>query len=96
MAESLRVLEQKMSPAAHQPTKLGVLGLIDDTHAAFAKLLNDSVVGYGLANHSRALRTAKPTHSSGYLLDLVASGCRVAPSRKDVNAISRIEIKSVG
>ena len=30
----------------------GVLGLVDDAHAAAAELVNDSVVGDGLADHS--------------------------------------------
>jgi hypothetical protein len=29
-----------------------VLGLVDDAHAAFAKLGDDLVVGYGLADHA--------------------------------------------
>jgi hypothetical protein len=31
--------------------QLGVLGLIDDTHAAFAELLDDLVARGGRANH---------------------------------------------
>ncbi len=35
----------------HRPFQPGVLGLVDDTHAAFAELLGDPVVGDGLADH---------------------------------------------
>jgi len=58
MAESLRVLEQKMSPAAHQPTKLGVLGLIDDTHPAAPELFEDAVMRDGLAHYGVRARPA--------------------------------------
>jgi hypothetical protein len=30
--------------------RLGVLGLVDDTHAAFAELFDDAVAGDGLAD----------------------------------------------
>ena len=33
--------------------ELGVLGLIDDTHAPATQLLQDAIVGNGLANHTR-------------------------------------------
>src|SRR5689334_5355202 len=35
-----------------EPLELGVLGLVDDTHPAAAQLLENSVVGYGLADHA--------------------------------------------
>jgi hypothetical protein len=35
----------------HQAAELGVLGLVDDTHAATAELLEYPVVGNGLADH---------------------------------------------
>ena len=31
--------------------EFGVLGFVDDTHAAFPELFEDLVVGYGLADH---------------------------------------------
>ena len=34
----------------------GVLGFVDDTHAAFAELLNDLIVGYCLADHETPTR----------------------------------------
>ena len=39
--------------------QLRVLGLVDDTHAAFAELLGDLVMGDGLANHRRSNSTLK-------------------------------------
>jgi hypothetical protein len=35
----------------HGPLELGILGLVDDAHSAFAELLQDLIVGYGLADH---------------------------------------------
>ena len=37
----------------HHAAELGILGLIDDTHAAAAQLLQDAIVRNGLANHAR-------------------------------------------
>ena len=34
----------------HEAAKLSVLGLVDDTHAATAQLLDDAVVRNGLAD----------------------------------------------
>ena len=36
-------------------TELGVLGFIDDTRAAFAELLGDSVMQYGPTDHDRRI-----------------------------------------
>ena len=36
---------------SHEAAKLGVLGLVDDAHTAAAELLDDAVVGNGLADH---------------------------------------------
>jgi hypothetical protein len=35
----------------NETVELGVLGLVDHTHATTAQLLNNSVVGDGLTNH---------------------------------------------
>ena len=35
----------------HQPAELGVLGLVDDTHAPATQLLDDAVMGNRLAEH---------------------------------------------
>jgi hypothetical protein len=37
----------------NKPTELGVLGLIDDTHAPATEFLNNAIVRNGLANHAR-------------------------------------------
>ena len=43
--------------------EFGVLGLVDDTHAAFAELFGDFVVQDGLADHGEMRRF--PTGRSG-------------------------------
>ena len=35
----------------HEAAQRGILGLVDDTHAPAAELLQDAVVRYGLAHH---------------------------------------------
>jgi len=37
-------------------SKLGVFSLVDDTHAAAAKLAEDAVVGDGLVEHGRGAK----------------------------------------
>jgi hypothetical protein len=47
------VLGQKLQ--CDKAPKLGVLGLVNDTHPAAAKLLDDFVVRDGLADHQRTI-----------------------------------------
>jgi hypothetical protein len=44
----------------HLPSEIGVLGLVDDAHAATAQLGKDLVVGNGLPNHDDLAKTLQP------------------------------------
>ena len=43
-----------------KPVQLGVLGLIDHTHASAAQLFEDSIVGNGFAGHVRRALACVP------------------------------------
>jgi len=48
------VISQELQ--GNEAVKLGVLGLVDHTHAAASELLDDAVVRYGLADHEWPLK----------------------------------------
>jgi hypothetical protein len=43
----------RRNPASRKTMNAGIFGLVDDTHTATAKLLNDLVMRDDLANHGR-------------------------------------------
>jgi hypothetical protein len=51
--QSLRVLRdlQRQKLQRNETTELGIFSLIDNSHPATAKFLDDAVMGYGLPDH---------------------------------------------
>ena len=56
-----QMLRQKLK--GHEAVEFGVLGFIDDPHAAFAEFFKDFVMGYGFADHCTLMNLFKINYS---------------------------------